>query len=155
MELPEIICLSMSAPPASYFNRKSMKLRSQAVVVICCCFYRVSSHHLRRLPIYLPHILCHLRHINIMIRGASGGPYGLYRQTHSTLMESNLWRKIMSVVICESLPAPADGRGIESSTPTFVCLCLTFRPSVASSFIYSLPLSHTLTPLEKRSCWGR
>lgn len=84
--------------------------------------------------------------------GASGGPYGLNRQTHATLMESNLWRKNTSVVICESLPAPADGHGIESSNPTFVCLCLTFRPSVASSFIYSLPLSHTLTPLEKRSC---
>lgn len=84
--------------------------------------------------------------------GAPGGPYGLYRQTHATLMESNLWRKNRSVVICESLPAPADGRDIESSTPTFVCLCLTFRPSVASSFIYSLPLSHTLAPLEKRSC---
>lgn len=68
MELPEIICLSMTPPPpASYFNRKSMKLRSQAVVVICRCFYRVSSHHLRRLPIYLPHILCHLLHISIMI----------------------------------------------------------------------------------------
>lgn len=149
--------------PTSHFNRKGIKFRNQAVLVKRCWFYWVSSR-LRSFSIYLPQIPCHLDSMNIMIPEQSrlSTIWFLSTETcHDAKIDVQRELRMMSSQklsgeICECLSTATAGSVIESYIPASVCvcLCLTCRPSVALSLVYSNTpsLSHTHKLGEKRPC---